>query len=70
MVVGKLCLFERWFVMKKYMVLLFVDSDFVHTDFFNDYNYALEFAHLEVSWNLGAHIYELRNGKYEFLQEF
>lgn len=23
--------------MKKYMVLLFVDSDFVYTDFFNDY---------------------------------
>lgn len=56
--------------MKKYMVLLFVDFDFVHTDFFNDYNDALEFAHLEVSWNFGAHIYELRNGKYEFLQEF
>ena len=55
--------------MKNYMVLLFVDFDFVHTDFFNDYNEALTFAHIEVSWNFGAHIYELRDGKYVFLQE-
>lgn len=55
--------------MKSYMVLLFVGSDFVHADFFDDYDNALRFAHVEVSWNFGAQIYELRDCKYVFLQE-
>lgn len=55
--------------MKKYMVLVFADGDFAHTDFYDDYSDALRYANVDVSWNFGAQIYEWVDGSYVLLQD-